>query len=269
MASEYTVIAKYIAGSQSYGLDTPTSDVDVRGVYLIDALPLIIDPYAYIGNRSLKSDVRQNDVEDISFHELRHFFHILRAANSNAVEMLFNEDWIFASPLFKEVQQSANLLLDPEKMFKSLEGYMISELKLATGERTGKLGGKRQAQVEKLGFSPKNFVQLIRLAWAGAFFYQHGRFPVYIEDEQLRLELKQIKLFPEDYTKQKLIQCFEKYRQEFRASYEAHRLKAIQSFKYSDEVAALFMLKAYKPTLDKFIKPPGSFWSKITDWWAN
>ena len=81
---------------------------------------------------------------------------------------------LLASTVFADRQS----FIDTDNMFKCLRGYMQSELRLANGERTGQLGGKRKAQLDKYGFSPKNFVQLFRLAHAGVTLFQEGYFPV-------------------------------------------------------------------------------------------
>lgn len=63
-------------------------------------------------------------------------------------------------------------------MFRCLLGYMQGERRLANGERTGQLGSKRKAHLDKYGFSPKNFTQLFRLASCGKALFEKGYFPV-------------------------------------------------------------------------------------------
>ncbi len=60
-------ICSYLGGSKSYGLDTPASDNDIRGVYLSDNISEII------GLNKNEQTTVQNDKEDSVFYELRHF----------------------------------------------------------------------------------------------------------------------------------------------------------------------------------------------------
>jgi hypothetical protein len=85
---------------------------------------------------------------------------------------------------------------------------MQGELRLANGERAGKLGGKRKEQLEKYGFSPKNFVNLFRLAECGVRFFNSGDFGVNIAktNEALSKTLIELKTNPAAFEKEKLQQ---------------------------------------------------------------
>jgi predicted nucleotidyltransferase len=193
-------ICKMLGGSHAYGLSTLASDKDVRGVFLNTELNKVIGL-----DRFEHQDLKAGGADEFYF-ELRHFLCLLRATNTNVLELLFNDKWLFVSNEWLKVQENRFLFLDSEKMYKSLKGYMHGEKRLANGERTGKLGGKRRAAIEKFGFSPKNFVQLLRLAWAGTTFFKHGYFPVdvHFENPDFAAELLDIKLRPEDYQREKL-----------------------------------------------------------------
>jgi hypothetical protein len=92
-------------------------------------------------------------------------------------------------------------LLDSEIIYACLRGYMQGELRLALGERTGKLGGKRFEQLQRYGYSPKNICQLFRLGWVGRCFFKEGVFPVHIAtyDSGLANLLLSIKTEPEKF----------------------------------------------------------------------
>src|SRR4051812_357976 len=153
MVKNEQVIFRYKAGSHAYGLSTLVSDTDWRGVYLLDDPALIIDPFRYTASSQKCHDSIKDGVDE-SYHELRHFFNILYAANTNAIEMLFVDRFVLISPLFLKIRANKEKLIDPNKFYKALKGYIQSETRLAIGERTGKLGGQRFEQVQKYGFSP-------------------------------------------------------------------------------------------------------------------
>lgn len=244
------LICKYIAGSQSYGLATPTSDIDYRGVYLLDDVGMILDPYKYNGS-STKCEDSIKDGVDASYHELRHFLNILRNCNTNAVEMMFNSNWELESQEWQLVQAEYLNLLDPQKFYKALKGYIQSETRLAIGERTGKLGGKRYEQVQKYGFSPKNFVQLLRLTYAGSYFFRKGAFPLDMKDHKIHEKLMSIKTTPEKYRKEDLLQQVKYWETVLDCGYENHIGARSTQYKWNEEIATGIILKCYFPILEE------------------
>lgn len=187
-------------GSHAYGLSTPTSDTDYRGVFVnTDAAHLV----------GLKRDeilVEQNEQHDKVMTEFRHALKLLRSANTQMVELLYTDTFEVIDPTWRYLQSFRKQLLDSAKLFATLRGYMQGELRLANGERTGKLGGKRKEAIDKYGFSPKNFVQYFRLSWAGAIYFQKGYFPVNVpkENTEYAATLLDIKTQPEKYTREQL-----------------------------------------------------------------
>jgi len=184
-------------GSHAYGLSTPTSDTDYRGVFVnTDAAHLV----------GLKRDeilVEQNEQHDTVMTEFRHALRMLRGANTQMVELLYTDTFESVDPMWRYVQTFRQRLLDSAKLFSTLCGYMQGELRLANGERTGKLGGKRKEAIDKYGFSPKNFVQYFRLSWAGIVYFRKGYFPVNVQKEnpEYAATLLEIKTQPQKYTR--------------------------------------------------------------------
>jgi hypothetical protein len=191
-------ILKYFGGSHAYGLNTPSSDIDERGVFVHT------DHKDILGLSRFDEVHTQNKTEDKVIRELRHCLNLLRRGNSECIEMLFLEpvDCVLFTPEWDYLRKSRNRLIDPALLYSCLRGYSQGERALAFGKRTGKLGGKRYEQVVKFGFSPKNIVQLLRLNWAGAYFFKHGFFPVRIKDFDLNFHnaLMSIKTRPETWT---------------------------------------------------------------------
>lgn len=209
------ILCKYLGGSHSYGLHTPQSDQDIRGIFCHT------EPKFILGLNKFEHLNTQNESEDSCLYEIRNYFSLLKKGNTQAIEMLFNQNWISISPEFKVVQENKFKLIDSHKLFKCLEGYCHSELELALGTRTGKLGGKRKDSVDKFGFSPKNFVQLIRLSFCGNVFFKHGYFPLNIMQDFRSLGeiLLDIKVNPGNYKKEELVEMSNIYREEMLKSY--------------------------------------------------
>lgn len=237
------LICKQLGGSHSYGLNTATSDTDYRGIYLNQSIGDII------GLGRDEHHQKQGGGDDEVYTEFRNALKLLRGANTQMVELLFNDEWIEISPDWVMVQKNRSRLVSSEKLFSCLRGYMQGELKLANGERTGKLGGKRKSALDKYGFSPKNFVQLFRLAWAGCIYFQKGHFPVNVlkEDTAFAETLLEIKTRPETVTRTEL--------NERAAQWESKLVEAFENRKFhtnfSEEVANELSLRVYGPIVMK------------------
>lgn len=195
------LIVSLIAGSNLYGLNTPTSDVDYRGLFLAS-------DKKYLTNfNTIESIVQTGDV-DATYYELTRYLKLLRKSNTQVLEILFAPEKFFVhkDPLFDILQENRYKLIETSVLKNSLVGYVYSELKLATGQRSGQLGGKRKAQVTEYGFSPKNFVQILRLCRVGIEFFTDGRYMVNVAefDPSYHNYLMDIKTNPQDYTREEL-----------------------------------------------------------------
>ena len=68
-----------ISGSQAYGLALPTSDTDVKGVYVVPKRTFYGLSY---------NDQLSNETNDINYYELRKFVDLLLKNNPNILELL-------------------------------------------------------------------------------------------------------------------------------------------------------------------------------------
>lgn len=235
------LIVNTLAGSKAYGLSTPTSDTDYRGVFIHTEVSKII------GLERHDHETRKTETEDEVNFELRHFLNLLRNGNSGALEILFTETPECWTIQWQEVKRHMYQLLDSEKIFRCLRGYMQGERRLMNGERTGVLGSNRKVALDKFGYSPKNAVQLFRLAWAGGVFFQKGFFPVYIpkENSEFARDLLDIKLHPERHKIEDLNKAVDLAEQRLVALYETRKF----NYKFNTEVANKLILDIYKKYL--------------------
>lgn len=192
------ILCEITGGSRLYGLDTPESDIDTRGVFVNTESGKILGL-----NRG---EILKKESSDFVMFELCHFLRHLARTNTQVIELLYAEGFAVITPQFKKIQDNRKRLMNSKKLFVSLNGYIQNERRLANGERTGNLGSKRRNQVEKYGFSPKNFSHLLRLAHCGAVFFLTSEYPVHLpsHDMQFRNLLFSIKTEPDKYTKEDL-----------------------------------------------------------------
>lgn len=189
-------ICRIVAGSRLYGLETPDSDTDTRGVFLNT------DPGDILGLS--RRDVFKVSGEDTLLLEFRHYMGHLRKSNTSSIELLFAEGFDLITDEFEEVRRNRLRFIDSDSLFSSLMGYIHNERRLANGERTGELGGKRKAHIERYGFSPKNFSHLLRLAYCGEYFFRESAYPVSLRGLPFRDLVFSVKTEPWRYTKEEL-----------------------------------------------------------------
>ena len=73
------LVFEAITGSRAYGLDSPTSDTDIRGVYVV--------PKSVFYSLEYPEQV-SNETNDIVYYELRRFLELMAKNNPNIIEML-------------------------------------------------------------------------------------------------------------------------------------------------------------------------------------
>lgn len=100
-----------LSGSIAYGLDTPESDVDIRGIFLNEA-------EEWIGLREERESIRLED-SDTVLYGLRKAMKLLMACNPNVVEMLGlrEQDILYCSEEGRMILDAAPAFLSQKAIF--------------------------------------------------------------------------------------------------------------------------------------------------------
>lgn len=204
-----------MAGSRLYGLETPESDTDTRGVFLNT------NPADILGLS--RRDNFKVAGEDTLLLEFRHYLGHLRKSNTSSIELLFAEGFDLLAEEFGKVRDSRLSLIDSDNFFRSLMGYIEGERRLANGERTGQLGGKRREHIERYGFSPKNFSHLLRLAHCGEVFFRTSIYPVCLKGDPVRDLIFSVKTEPHLYSKEEMNLMADASVDRMKAAYEERK----------------------------------------------
>jgi len=117
------IIFECISGSRAYGLDTPTSDTDIRGVFILPKE--IYFSLDYVGQIN-------NESNDIVYYELRKFIELCSKNNPNILELLNVPEncVLYKHPLFDKIKLDHFLSKQCEKSFAN---YAYAQIKKARG----------------------------------------------------------------------------------------------------------------------------------------
>jgi len=115
-----------IRGSQAYGTQLPTSDIDYAGVY--------IQSQEDIFGTGYKEQIN-DDKNDTVFYEVRRFLELVASNNPTILELLNTpEDCIiYKDPLYDLILEQKELFLT-KVCAKSFGGYAIQQIKKARGQ---------------------------------------------------------------------------------------------------------------------------------------
>lgn len=119
------LLLKVIAGSKAYGLDLPTSDTDIRGIF--------IQPNEYRLGIGYKEQIN-DEKNDIIYYELNRFVSLLTQNNPNIIENLFvpEDKILYFNPIIEPLYNNRNKFLT-KKIQYTFGGYAISQIKKARG----------------------------------------------------------------------------------------------------------------------------------------
>jgi predicted nucleotidyltransferase len=109
-------------GSHAYGLNTPTSDEDFKGV----AVP----PREYFLGFASVFEQAESSAPDLVVYEVRKFFRLARDCNPNIVEVLYTDpaDHLVRTPVGERLLAGRDLFLS-RKARHTFSGYAIAQLK--------------------------------------------------------------------------------------------------------------------------------------------
>lgn len=117
------IIYEVVAGSHAYGLNTPESDLDIKGVFVLPK-----DDFYGLGTLDQVNDATNDTV----YYELKRFMELLAKNNPNILEMLYSPgDCVRVMHRCFEVVRAQNFL--SKLCEKSFGGYAMTQVKKARG----------------------------------------------------------------------------------------------------------------------------------------
>jgi uncharacterized protein len=134
------IILEGITGSKAYGLDTPTSDTDIKGIYVVPTENVLTMGYNF------EKATKDHTDPDWSYHEVQKFMQLAMECNPTVLEMLFLEDYTVTSEWGKLLIANRDAFLW-DKVAHSYGGYALSQARDLN--RRGYYGNGRSNRKEK------------------------------------------------------------------------------------------------------------------------
>jgi predicted nucleotidyltransferase len=142
---ESNSILATISGSRAYGIDTPESDLDIKGVFAPNKRSLFgLETFDQLEDKNQVADFVKgllpkaamvNGCEG-TFYDVRKFVRLAADANPSMLDILFcrEQDVIQITPLGRELRENRELFLS-KKVKYTYSGYAISQLKRIISHR--------------------------------------------------------------------------------------------------------------------------------------
>jgi len=131
------IIFEAVVGSHAYGTALPTSDVDLRGVYMptMRELLSVVWPKGKTQDAEASQNEVADDKQDIKFYRLDKFVALARDNNPNIIELLF-----LPPDLIRNCAEPMQRLIDNRHLFlskkakHSFAGYAHAQIERAKGQ---------------------------------------------------------------------------------------------------------------------------------------
>ena len=173
------------AGSHAYGLNTPESDLDLRGIAL--------EPIDHVVGFTKKFEQYQKhtDAVDVCVFGLVKFCALAAQCNPNVLELLFvrDESVRHRTLVYDELRRYRGLFLS-QKARHTFRGYAMSQLKKIRFKAEHGSTGKRKAVIEEFGWDVKHGMHLVRLMRMGEELLRDGVLNVWRDDREELLAVR-------------------------------------------------------------------------------
>lgn len=228
-----------LSGSRAYGLHSPESDYDVRGVALPPRHYFTGTLYSF--QQTTKKGVfrrheRERDV-DVCIYDLRRFVTLAADCNPNVIELLFarDEDIVWMSPVGMELRRNRNLFLST-KAVHTFSGYAMGQLKRIRTHRKWLLDPPRQPPTRAEFGLPEETVLSADILGAIEVVERAATNPVATNPEGLTLPAHVMEIYRKERSYQNKLREWRQY-QDWKQSRNSARAELEARFGYDTKHA--------------------------------
>ena len=184
-----------ITGSQSYGCETPTSDIDIASFCMLPREQLFPhergsyvygfgEPVDQFGTYTSKKKFDYEGKEhEVNIHGIVKFFTLLSENNPTQLETLYTpfNCVIYTNDIGELVRANRSLFLST-RLYHRYVGYAFSQLNALKKDRIG----NRLELIEKYGYDVKSASHVVRLALFGEQLLKTGDLDMLAHSERLK-----------------------------------------------------------------------------------
>lgn len=168
-------ILEGVTGSRAYGLDTETSDTDIKGVYLL--------PTSTILGIKFNPDHTTKDHTDPDwvYHEVGKFMKLVASGNPTVTELLFLTEYTQLNGIGKLLVGNRDMFLSTQGVQKAYRGYALSQAKKLSARQKEGLDGYDSALKNRFA---KHTRHCFRLLLQAKELLETGTLTVRVSPEQ-------------------------------------------------------------------------------------
>jgi len=121
------MIFKCISGSHAYGLNTPESDIDYRGCFMVP-LDILLSPFSNI------EQIESTKKEDYQYYGIHKFFKLVAENNPNMIELLYmpKDTVLYKHSIYEIIEKNRDLFLSKKAKY-TYSGYAFAQLRRMKG----------------------------------------------------------------------------------------------------------------------------------------
>jgi predicted nucleotidyltransferase len=164
------IILEGICGSQAYGLDTETSDTDIKGIYIAPTRELLGLP------KYQPKQTYDHTDPDWTYHELGKYVSLALKCNPTVTELLWLEGYRVLTKQGRMLVDNRHLFLSTSYVRNAYTGYCFSQARKLNA-RGGTYGNGRNKRYEK------HTRHLLRLLYQGRELLETGKLTVRVTPE--------------------------------------------------------------------------------------
>lgn len=170
------VLFKTIVGSNLYGLNTPTSDVDFRGFGFPDVDEMI-------GLRKCEQEENKNLDEEGTIYALTKYFHLLIKGNPTILEVAFADRKFHQVSTVegREICEFVKAHFLTKHLFKPFNAYFLAMQRDINKLKTS---GDRLELIKKFGYDTKAASHCVRLGYQCYDIMKQGHFNPTLQGQQ-------------------------------------------------------------------------------------
>ena len=123
MQKPSNIILEGVTGSVAYGLNTASSDIDLKGIYILPTREVL-----KMGFDQKRTTIDGTD-PDVVYHEVGKFMKLVVSGNPTVTELLYLSEYTELSPIGQMLIDNRDAFLSTKAVMNAYRGYAFSQAK--------------------------------------------------------------------------------------------------------------------------------------------